>query len=131
MTGYGVVEMAKKIKLLPLAIVLCPLVVIAVLCAGYSCRRNAVFDSRLEEISKCGQYRQCVDILGRATYDFKLDDASGLAAVNKLSAGQKEWRERRNANVALWGIGSAPAKFIYVVYDRTTGSVVETGWLQA
>ena len=123
--------MAKKKTFLPLANVLLPLVVIAVFCAGYSCRRNAVFDSRLERISKCGQYRQCVDILGRATYDFKLDDASGLAAVNNLSSGQKEWRERRNANVALWGMSGVPAKFIYVVYDRTTGSVVETGWLQA
>ena len=123
--------MAKKMKFLPLAIGFSPLVVLAVFCAAYSCRKNAVFDSRLETISKCGQYRKCADILGRATYDFKLDDAFDLAAVGKLSAGQKEWRERRNANVALWGMGSVPAKFIYVVYDHTTGSVLETGWLQA
>ena len=123
--------MAKKLKFLPFAIGFTPLIVLAVFGAAYSCRQNAVFDNRLETISKCGQYRQCADILGRATYDFKLDDASDLAAVSKISAGQKEWRKRRNANVALWGMSSVPAKFIYVIYDRTTGSVLETGWLQA
>ena len=91
---------------------------------------NGAFDEKLQSASQCTRFQEVAGVFGRgAQYDMKLDDGSQLEWVNRLARGRKQWRERKNENIALWGVGGQPAKFIYVVYNRTTDAIVEVGSL--
>ncbi len=98
--------------------------------AAWKVYRDRVLSNRFERVSQCRRYSQCVAALGPTMYDLKSDDPHELEWLNKSFRGQKNWSERKNANVALWPGGGIPAKLIYAVYDRTDQRILETGLLQ-
>ena len=91
---------------------------------------NGTFHEKLHGASQCTRFQEVAGVFGRdAQYDMKLDDGSQLEWVNRLAHGQKQWGKRKDENVALWGVSGLTAKYIYVVYNRTTDAIVEVGWL--
>ena len=105
--------------------------IVALICWGIYCQSvNGPFHDKLQSASQCTRFQEVAGVFGRdALYDMKLDDESQLEWVNRLAHGKKQWRKRKDENVALWGAGGQPAKYIYVVYNRTTDAIVEVGWL--
>ena len=120
-------KMKKTLGLVMPGVVIVALIAWAIYCHNV----NGAFDEKLQSASRCTRFQEVSEVFGRgAQYDMKLDDGSQLEWVNRLARGQKQWGKRKDENVALWGVGGQPAKYIYVIYNRTTDAIVEVGWLQ-
>jgi len=92
---------------------------------------HEVASNKFEMICRCHKYHECINILGSATYDFKLDDEFDIHVINKMFKRQKIWDMNTNKNIALFGVRDITAKYIYVVYDRSNYRIIEIGWLDA
>ena len=115
-----------------LGLVIPGVVIVALIIWGIYCHNaNSTYNDKLQGVSQCTRFQEVAGVMGRdAQYDMKLDDEYDLEWLNRLVHGQKQWRKSKDRNIALWGVGGQPAKFIYVVYNRMTDSIIEIGSVQ-
>ena len=119
----------KQNRWLALIIVFGCLAVSIGLFALFRAYRNTQFEKKLEAVSQCQSYQQCAEMFDHEVYNMKLDDENEISWLERNFGKQKAWQKKENENVAFFPGGGLPLKYIYVVYDRTTYRVIETGWL--